>query len=91
MHKMLWIAAAGLCGALMGMLRSKADTLTQRVSFVLFGFSAAFFLTPLAARWFHLSDVYEIGGAGFIIGMFWIAILDRLKQAIQDGKAPEVK
>lgn len=91
MHKMLWVAIAGLVGAIIGMFRSKADTLTQRASFVLFGFAAAIFLTPLAARWFGLGDIYEVGGAGFIIGMFWIAILDRVKQAMTDGKLPEVK
>lgn len=91
MHKMLWIAIGGLVGAVIGMFRSGADTKAQKWSFVAFGLAAAIFLTPLAARWFSLSDVYETGGAGFIIGMFWIAILDRLKQAVKDGKAPEVK
>lgn len=91
MHKMLWVGIACLCGSIVGMFRSKANTAAQRLSFVSFGFTAAFFLTPLAERWFNLQGAYEAGGAGFIIGMFWIAILDRLKQAIQDGKAPEVK
>lgn len=91
MHKMLWVAIGGLVGAIIGMFRSDASTTAQRWSFVFAGFAASIFLTPLAARWFGLGDMYEAGGAGFIIGMFWIAVLNKIKQAVTEGKAPEVK
>ncbi|QHJ80200.1 MAG: hypothetical protein [Bacteriophage sp.] len=90
MHKMLWVAFGGLVGAIIGMIRSGADTKRQKWSFVAFGLAASIFLTPLAARLLHLTDIYEVGGAGFIIGMFWIAVLDKVKQAITEGKKPEV-
>lgn len=91
MHKMLWVAIAGLCGAIIGIFRSGADTKAKRAALLFTGLCSAIFLSPLAERYFNLKDSYEVAGAGFLIGVFCIAILDRVQQAIKDAKAPEVK
>lgn len=80
---LLWLAAAGISGAFIGMTSSPtARTPWQRLVFLLSGLLVAFWLTPFLSKQFNLSNPEEISAMAFSSGAFWSSIVTRIGQII---------
>lgn len=80
---LLWLAAAGISGAFIGMTSSPTTrTPWQRLVFLLSGLLVAFWLTPFLCKQFNLSNPEEISAMAFSSGAFWSSIITRIGQVI---------
>ena len=80
---LLWLAAAGVSGAFIGMISSQIQrTLWQRIIFILSGLLVAFWLTPYLCKQFNLSNPEDISAMAFASGAFWSSIITRTGQVI---------
>lgn len=90
----LWLAAAGLSGAYIGMMMKPIQlTARHKMAYLVSGLLVAFWLTPVLCKYFNLVTPEEISGVAFISGAFWSSIMDKVKQKIDNfsGPAPEEK
>jgi hypothetical protein len=87
---LLWLAAAGISGAFIGMTSSPAErTPWQRLVFLLSGLLVAFWLTPFLCKQFNLSNPEEISAMAFSSGAFWSSIVTRIGQLINTFNLPK--
>lgn len=83
LYSMLWIAAAGISGAFIGMTRRDAyRTPLQRFVYLLSGLLVAFWLSPLLCKKLNLYEPEEISAVAFASGVFWSSILSHIGKLI---------
>lgn len=84
LKEMLWLAAAGVSGAIIGLSMHPAKrSVLQRFVFVLSGLLVAFWLTPIICRYFGLAAAEEISAVAFAAGAFWSSIVDKAGKILE--------
>ncbi|VGQ11842.1 hypothetical protein SB5439_05002 [Klebsiella variicola] len=92
LKQLLWLAAAGLSGAFIGLTMHPGErTRFQRLAFLCSGLLVAFWLTPVICRYFGLLEAEEIAAVAFAAGAFWSSIVDKMGQIIEAFRVPAVK
>ncbi|HCI6749376.1 TPA: hypothetical protein NPP60_005046 [Klebsiella variicola subsp. variicola] len=92
LKQLLWLAAAGLSGAFIGLTMHPAErTPFQRFAFIISGLLVAFWLSPVICRYFGLMEPEEISAVAFAAGAFWSSIVDKVGQLVEAFRFPAAK
>lgn len=91
---LLWLAGAGMGGSFVGWWffrpKKKPRTSSENLGYLISGLLVAFFVSPFACKWFHVSDVESARFVTFAIGVLWTKILDRYTEGFKNIKLPGV-
>lgn len=71
---------AGICGAVVS-LRFVQGTAVERLTMAAGGASLSYYATPTAAKWLGMASAE--GLVGFLVGLFGMAIVAKVYEAIQ--------
>lgn len=83
-----WAAVTGLCGSVLGLfVHAEINTLRQRIAYVFGGVCCSTIFPRPVADWLQLADDKQLiwlPAFGFILGLFGMALLQRLKHTVDN-------
>lgn len=78
-----WVLLAGIMGAIVGLVvHTEIRTFRQRVCFLIGGVTSAFYLSEPVGHYLELSDERSLACIGFLIGVFGMSLLQRVKETL---------
>lgn len=78
-----WVLLAGIMGAIVGLVvHTEIRTFRQRACFLLGGVVTAFYLSEPVGHYLALTDERSIATIGFLIGVFGMSLLQRVKETL---------